>query len=208
MSKSVYHYIGEAWKRPKDGETKELNHQRLILWRHEPTFVRVERPLRLDRARKLGYKAKQGYVMVRARVRMGSLRKRTIRKGRRAKRRGITKMRVQKNIQRIAEERTARRYTNLEVLNSYMVGEDGHHKWYEVIMVDPHHPVIISDPKINWIHEVQHTGRVYRGLTSAGSKGRGLRHKGIGSEKARPSVNKHKHKKRPGKKIRFESSYS
>ncbi len=129
MSKSVYHYIGEAWKRPKDGETKELNHQRLILWRHEHTFVRVERPLRLDRARRLGYKAKQGYVVIRARVRMGSMRKRTIRKGRRAKRRGITKMRVQKNIQRIAEERTARRYTNLEVLNSYMVGEDGHHKW-------------------------------------------------------------------------------
>ncbi len=203
MSKSVYRYISEAWNRPYDGEIKEINRQRLIEWRHGPTFVKVERPLRLDRARALGYKAKQGYVVVRAKVRMGSMRKRAIRKGRRAKRRGMVKIKVGKNLQSIAEERTAKRYTNLEVLNSYFVGEDGKHKFYEVILVDPHHPVIISDPKINWIQEVQHTGRVYRGLTSAGKKGRGLRNKGLGSEKVRPSVSKNLHKKRPGKVHRF-----
>ncbi len=203
MSKSVYRYISEAWNRPYDGEIKEINRQRLIEWRHGPTFVKVERPLRLDRARALGYKAKQGYVVVRAKVRMGSMRKRAIRKGRRAKRRGMVKIKVGKNLQSIAEERTAKRYTNLEVLNSYFVGEDGKHKFYEVILVDPHHPVIISDPKINWIQEVQHTGRVYRGLTSAGKKGRGLRNKGLGSEKVRPSVSKNLHKKRPGKVNRF-----
>ncbi|MEA3558699.1 MAG: 50S ribosomal protein L15e [Candidatus Thermoplasmatota archaeon] len=203
MSKSVYHYISKAWSRPYDGETKKLNRERLIEWRHGPTFQRVERPLRLDRARILGYKAKQGYVIVRAKVRTGSLRKRAIRKGRRAKRRGMIRIRVQKNIQRIAEERTAKRYTNLEVLNSYYIGEDGKHRFYEIILVDPHHPVIVNDPKINWIHERQHTRRVYRGLTSSGKKSRGLRKKGIGSEKSRPSVSANKHKKRPGKKIRF-----
>lgn len=203
MSKSVYRYISEAWKRPYDGETKELNRARLIEWRHGQSFVRVERPLRLDRARALGYKAKQGFVIIRAKVRMGSMRKRAIRKGRRAKRRGIIKLRVNKNLQRIAEERAQKRHANLEVLNSYFVGEDGKHKFYEVIMVDPHHPVIVSDPKINWIQEVQHTGRVHRGLTSAGKKTRGLRHKGIGAEKARPSVSANVHKKRPGKANRF-----
>ena len=85
MSKSVYRYISEAWNRPYDGEIKEINRQRLIEWRHGPTFVKVERPLRLDRARALGYKAKQGYIVVRAKVRMGSMIKRAIRKGRRAK---------------------------------------------------------------------------------------------------------------------------
>jgi large subunit ribosomal protein L15e len=203
MTKSVYKYIGEAWKRPYDGEMKEINRQRLVQWRHEPTFVRVEKPLRLDRARVLGYRAKQGFVIVRAKVRMGSLRKRAIRKGRRAKRKGMIKMRVQKNLQRIAEERTAKRHSNMEVLNSYLVGEDGKHKFYEVILVDPHHPAIVNDPKINWIHERQHTGRVYRGLTSAGKKSRGLRRKGIGAEKVRPSVSANKHAKRPGKRIRF-----
>lgn len=203
MSKSVYGYIAQTWNRPYDGEMREINRERLIEWRSGPTFQRVERPLRLDRARKLGYKAKQGYVVVRAKVRTGSLRKRAIRKGRRAKRKGIIRMRVQKNLQRIAEERTAKRYPNLEVLNSYYVGEDGKQRFFEIIMVDPHHPVIINDPKISWIHERQHTGRVYRGLTSSGKRSRGLRKKGIGAEKVRPSVSANKHKKRPGKKIRI-----
>ena len=203
MSKSVYRYISEAWYRPKDDIHKELNHERLVKWRHEPTFVRVEHPLRLDRARKLGYKAKQGYVIIRAKVRMGSLRKRAIRKGRRAKRKGMSKIRVQKNLQWIAEERVAKHHTNMEVLNSYLVGEDGKQKFYEVILVDPHHPVIRNDPKIKWIQERQHTSRVYRGLTSSGKRSRGLRNKGIGSEKIRPSRSKHKHSKRPGKKIRI-----
>jgi len=201
MSKSVYRYMTETWRRPYDSQMRELNRERLVQWRSEGTFTRVERPLRLDRARKLGFRAKQGFVIVRVRVRKGSLRKRAIRKGRRAKRRGITRMRLIKNIQRVAEERAGKHYSNLEVLNSYWVGEDGKHKFYEIIMVDPHHPVIQNDPKINWIDGRQHTGRVFRGLTSAGKKSRGLRSKGIGAEKVRPSVNANRHKKRPGKKI-------
>ena len=54
-----------------------------------------------------------------------------------------------KSIQRIAEERTARRYPNLEVLNSYWVGEDGKNKFYEIIMIDPEHPAIKSDKDLD-----------------------------------------------------------
>jgi large subunit ribosomal protein L15e len=75
----------------------------------------------------------------------------------------------------------------LEVLNSYWAGEDGRFKWFEVIMVDKNHPSVISDKDVNWICQKQHTGRVFRGLTSAGKKVRGLRKKGRGAEKARPS---------------------
>ena len=88
----------------------------------------------------------------------------------------------------MAEERTQKRYPNLEVLNSYWVGADGQHEWYEVILVDPHHPVIQADPKINWICYNTQKGRVYRGKTSAGKKGRGLDKKGKGVEKNRPSI--------------------
>ncbi len=190
----MYKYIGDAWKRPGDGELGELNWERKIEWRKSKSFERVERPTRLDRARSLGYKAKTGYVIVRARVRRGGLRKPTIRSGRRAKRMGTKKLTMAKSIQRIAEERTAKRYPNLEVLNSYWVGEDGKHKYYEVILVDPYHPTIINDPKINWICEPQHKGRVYRGLTSAGRRGRGLNHKGKGAEKLRPSLKAHDRK--------------
>jgi len=185
MVKSMYGHIGDAWKKPGEGYIKELQWERMIEWRHGNSFVRVEKPLRLDRARQIGYKAKQGYVIVRARVRRGSLRKPTIKGGRRAKRKGITKITMSKNLKNIAEERTSKRYPNLEVLGSYWIGEDGKGKFYEVILVDPHHPVIKSDPKINWICEKQHRGRAHRGLTSAGKKGRGLRNKGKGAEKVR-----------------------
>jgi large subunit ribosomal protein L15e len=194
MAKSMYKYVGDIWKKPGEGDLGELNWERKIEWRASNSFTRVDRPTRLDRARSLGYKAKTGYVIVRARVRRGGLRKPTIRSGRRAKRKGIKKITMGKNIQRIAEERTARHYPNLEVLNSYWIGEDGKHKYYEVIMVDPHQPTIMNDPKINWICEPQHKGRVYRGLTSAGKKGRGLRHKGKGAEKLRPSIKAHDRK--------------
>ncbi|MCK4266262.1 MAG: 50S ribosomal protein L15e [Thermoplasmata archaeon] len=187
----MYSHIKEAWKNPSNSYVKELQWHRMIEWRKEETFVRIEHPTRIDRARSLGYKAKQGYVVVRARVRRGGLRKHTIRGGRRAKRKGISKITMSKSIQRIAEERTSRHYPNLEVLNSYWVGEDGRHKYYEVIMVDPHHSVIKADPKINWICQPQHTRRVQRGLTSAGMRGRALHKKGKGVEKARPSRRAH-----------------
>ena len=186
--KSMYYYIGKAWDTPEKSYVKALNYERRIQWRKEENFLRIERPTRLDRARALGYKAKQGYVVVRARVRKGSFQKRAIVTGRRAKRKGINQITVGKSLQRMAEERTAKRYPNLEVLNSYWVGADGQQAWYEVILVDPAHPVIKADPKINWICDPDHKNRVYRGKTSAGQKGRGMRHTGKGAEKARPSV--------------------
>ena len=186
--KGMYHYIEEAWQRPDKSYVGDLLWERKILWRQEENFCRIERPTRLDRARKLGYRAKQGYVMVRGRVRKGSLQVRQIRKGRRAKRKGVNKLTAEKSLQRICEERAAKRYPNLEMLNSYWVAEDGKHVWYEMILVDKHHPVIMADPKINWICEPQHTRRVFRGLTSAGKRGRGLHNKGRGAERVRPSI--------------------
>jgi large subunit ribosomal protein L15e len=183
----AYKYMAEAWKRPESSFVKEIMRQRVIEWRRQPTVVRVERPTRLDRARKLGYKAKQGFVIVRVRVRRGWLKRPRPKAGRRPKRMGVTKIKLAKSLKLVAEERAARKFPNLEVLNSYWVWEDGRYKWYEIIMVDPHHPVIQSDENINWICENVHQGRVFRGLTSAGKKMRGLRRKGRGAEKARPS---------------------
>jgi len=101
---------------------------------------------------------------------------------------GVNRKTMGKSIQRIAEERACRKYPNMEVLNSYWVGEDGRQKWYEVILLDPHHPSIINDKNLGWISKPGHRGRSERGLTSAGVKGRGMRRRGIGTEKCRPSV--------------------
>jgi large subunit ribosomal protein L15e len=142
--------MSEAWMNPKSG-VKELVRLRAIKWRREPTIARLEKPTRLNRARTLGYKAKQGFVVVRARVRRGGLRKKRPKGGRRQKRMGVTKFTAAKSIKQIAEERVAKKYPNLKVINSYWVWQDGIHKWYEVILVDPSHPVIVKDPKINLV---------------------------------------------------------
>lgn len=191
MSKSMYDYVGDLWKKPDTSYQSPLKN-RMIEWRREENYIRVDHPLRIDRARALGYKAKQGYIIVRARVRKGGLNKPKIRGGRKPTGRGINKITPAKSTQRIAEERTAKHYPNMEVLNSYWVGTDGRYHYYEVILVDPHHPVIMNDPKINWISKPSSRKRVLRGKTSAGQRGRGLHKKGKGAEKVRPSIRANK----------------
>ena len=170
----LYKYLTKLWRKPTD-EIKDVRKKRLIEWRKQPSIVRVDKPTRIDKARRLGYKAKQGFVIVRVKVKKGGREKPRPRKGRRPKRMGVKKYTPAKSHQRIAEERAARKYRNLEVLNSYYVGDDSVQEWYEVIMVDPYHPAIRKDKDIKWIAEKQHRGRAFRGLTSAGKKGRGLR---------------------------------
>ncbi|HDM36182.1 MAG TPA: 50S ribosomal protein L15e [Candidatus Syntrophoarchaeum butanivorans] len=184
MSRPFYNYIRDAWARPKETYVDSLLWERMQVWRRQPASIRVDRPTRLDRARRLGYKAKQGIIIVRTRVRRGGRRKPRYVRGRRTKGMGVHHITPRKSLQRIAEERTARKYPNMEVLNSYWVGEDGKRKWYEVILVDPAHPAIRSDPHFKWLQNPSNRGRVFRGKTSSGRKGRGLRKRGIGSEKA------------------------
>lgn len=169
----LYQQVRELWKKPQQNLGRLWN-ERLILWRREPATVKISRPTRIDRARSLGYKAKQGYILVRQRVVRGGHTRPQIKSGRRPKRYG-QKLNLRKNYQQIAEERTQKKFTNLAVLNSYQVARDGKYYWFEIILVDPHHPVIKSDKKINWITKQKEHSRVYHGKTSAGKKGRGLR---------------------------------
>ena len=181
----MYKYIRDAWKNPDESYVRELMWQRVPVWRKQPAITRIDRPTRIDRARSLGYRAKKGFVVVRVKVRRGGRRKTRFKHGRRPKRMGVNKITMAKSIQRIGEERVAKKYPNMEVLNSYWVWADGKYKYYEVILVDPQSPSIKNDPKINWICEKQHRSRALRGLTSAGNTGRGIKSKGKGSEQAR-----------------------
>src|SRR4030067_2118815 len=133
----AYKYMAEEWAKPEKSFVEEIMRQRLVEWRKQRTVTRVERPLRLDRARKLGYKAKQGFVIARTRVRRGNLRKIRPKAGRRPKRMGVKMFKPAKSLRLIAEERAGRKFPNMEVLNSYWVGEDGRSKWFEAILADP-----------------------------------------------------------------------
>ena len=149
-------------------------------YRQLPVIHRVTRPTRPDKARRLGYKAKQGYVVYRVAVRRGG-RKRMNPKGivyGKPKNQGINELKFKRNLRAVAEERIGRIATNLRVLNSYWVNQDAAHKYYEVILVDPSHKVIRNDPRINWIVKAVHKHRELRGLTSAGRSSRGLRKSG------------------------------
>lgn len=169
MVKSAYTFMGEI-------ENKSLAKSRLIDWRKQHTVERIERPTKLNRARSLGYKAKQGYALARVRIRKGGRRRRYYgRRGRKPVKMGLVHFTFGKSHQWQAEEKAQRRFRNLEVLNSYQVGEDGQYKWFEIILVDPNHPVIKSDSKINWILNPANKKRAFRGITSTGKKSRGLK---------------------------------
>jgi len=169
MVKSMYQALAEQWKK------KELVKERLVGWRRQHTVEKIDRSTRLDRARALGYRAKQGYTLARVRVGKGGRRRRLYgRRGRKPSKSGLVKFRP-KSLQWIGEEKVQRKFANLVVLNSYFVGEDGTHKYFEVILVDPNHPSIINDPKINWICLPANRRRVFHGLTASGKRSRGLR---------------------------------
>jgi len=178
----MYYYVKQAWKKPD----QKILMKRMEEWRKEPAQVNVDKPLRLDRARSLGYKDKTGFVVIRVRVKRGGhTRPRPI-KGRRGKR-----MHTRKNLTMsykwIAEQRVANAHKNLEILNSYEVGKDGINFFFEVICVDPQRPEIKNDPTMKWITEGTNKNRVLRGLTSSAKKSRGLRSKDP-TNKNRPSV--------------------
>jgi large subunit ribosomal protein L15e len=181
MVKGMYYYIRKAWKKPE----KKTLRERMIEWRKSNVFTKVDKPLRIDRARTLGYRNKKGFVIIRVRIKRGGHRRPRPRKGRRSKRMH-TKKNLKMNYKWIAEQRAERKFKNLVVLNSYVIGRDGVNYFYEVIMIDPSKPEIKKDKKINWICKKENQKRTMRGLTSAAKKARGLRKKG--PSKVRPSV--------------------
>src|SRR3989344_6268130 len=109
---------------------------RMIDWRDGESVVKVEKPTDIGRARNLGYKDKKGYIVARVRVVRGGRQKPRPRKGRRSKRMTV-RLTLKMNYKWVAEQRAQKKFTNLEVLNSYNLGKDGKHYFYEVIMIDP-----------------------------------------------------------------------
>merc|ERR1719488_128893 len=137
----------------------------------------------------VGYKAKQGYIVYRVRVKRGG-RKRRVAKGivyGKPKNCGINKFKAKRNLRSIAEERVGRKCGSLRVLNSYWVTADSSHKWFEVVLIDPMHKCVRDDPRINWICKSTMKHRELRGLTAAGRRARGLLAKGKRAGKLRPS---------------------
>ena len=143
----MHRQVANTWQKIFQDNYKPLK-ERAIAWRHSKTIERIERPSRIDRARALGYKSKQGFVVVRAKVSRGGMRRPRPKAGRRSKHLGVVKMKANVNVKQTAERRVSEKYPNLKVLNSYFVYKDGKSVWHEVILIDPSHPSVIADKDI------------------------------------------------------------
>lgn len=175
-------YLREAWKKPD----VKLLRARMIEWRKSGAITRVDKPLRLDRARALGYKAKKGVVVVRVKIKRGGHKRSRPNKARRTKRLHIRKN-LRMNYKEIAETRVAKKYDNMEVLNSYQIGKDGMNYFFEVILVDRAASEIKSDKQLGAFIKAPKK-RALRGITSTARKARGLRHSTVKAPKVRPSL--------------------
>merc|ERR1712032_1113656 len=165
----AYKYIQELWRKKQTEVMQFVLRIRCWEYRQLPVIHRCSKPSRVEKARMLGYRAKQGQVCGKPKTL------------------GVNQLKPKRNHRVIAACRVARRVPELRVLNSYWVGQDSTYKFFEVILVDTHHNAIRNDPRINWICGPVHKHREQRGLTSAGRSARGLRAKGDRDNKARPS---------------------
>ncbi|MBS3069564.1 50S ribosomal protein L15e [Candidatus Micrarchaeota archaeon] len=157
----MYRHVKETFQQEYK-ERSDLYRARLAKWNKEPSTLRLERPTNLVRARTLGYKAKKGFAVVRVKVGRGS-RKRPHPWGGRKPGKNYAYVSPAKSLQHIAQERVARKFSNMEVLNSYWVGENSTTKFFEVILVD----MQIQPMQLQ-------RGRAFRGLTHAARKHRNI----------------------------------
>jgi len=140
----MYREIAKSWQSIFHEKSGQIS-SRAIQLRREPAILKVERPSRLDRARMLGYKAKQGVSVVRIRVSRGGMRRRRPSSGRRPKHLGVLRIKSSVSTKEVAERRVGEKYSNMTVIGSYSVWKDGRYAWYECILIDPAHPSIRSD---------------------------------------------------------------
>jgi len=137
----------KVWLRLWKENSPDLRN-RVILWRKQDAVTRIEKPSRILRARRLGYKAKQGIIVVRMRVGTGGMRRKRPTGGRRPKHLGVTRIKAAVNMKQVADRRVLERYPNMSLLGSYFIYKDGMHYWFEVILADPSHPRIAKDKEL------------------------------------------------------------
>ena len=137
----------KVWLKMWKENSTELR-EKAVIWRKQNAVTRVDKPSRITRARRLGYKAKQGITVVRMRVGVGGMRRQRPRGGRRPKHLGVTRIKAAVSMKQVAERRVLERYPNMKLLGSYFLYKDGMHYWFEIILVDPSHPSIIKDKEL------------------------------------------------------------
>src|SRR2546428_8421214 len=121
-----YECLQQLWRK-HDPERLGWLRQEAVEWRRDPVIMRIRRPTRPDKGSLLGYKAKQGIIMVRVRVRTGGARKPRPASGRRQKALGSVKFTRAISFQRVGENGPLRKATNMIVMIAYYLISIGNH---------------------------------------------------------------------------------
>jgi len=101
----AYKYLEELFKKKQSDLLRFLLRVRCWQYRQLNAIHRASRPMRPDKARRLGYRAKQGYVVYRVRVRRGG-RKRPVPKGAtygKPANQGVNQLKFQRSLRSVAE---------------------------------------------------------------------------------------------------------
>ena len=91
----------QVWVKMWKENSAELR-EKAIIWRRQKALIRIERPSRIARARRLGYKAKQGIIVVRMRVGAGGMRKQRPTGGRRPIHLGVVRIKAAVSMKQVA----------------------------------------------------------------------------------------------------------
>merc|ERR1712216_384819 len=173
-------YVGDIWRRKSSYVMWLLSRMRCWSYRQGNSIVTLSITSRFRCARKMGFRFKRGYNVVRVRVRRGNCIfrcRRGIVHGKIVGH-GVKNLKLRRNLRYMGEMRVQQFVSNGGVVNSYWVNSDATHKYFEVITVDFCNFGIRRDYRINWVCNGYSGSLRSRGLTiagkcSVGRKGRG-----------------------------------
>jgi len=159
------------WKGVQDAnyDYALLMRKRAMDYRQEDVaVVKLEHPTNPVSAKSVGFKAKQGIIVVRVRVRKGTGTHHRPKNKRRPKRMGQAKLSRRVSTQAMAETKASKHFENMEALGSYKIAEDGKWHYFEVVLADREASTIKSDRQLAWLSKGGQRGRAERGKTYAG----------------------------------------
>ena len=125
----AYRYIQELYRKKQSDVLRYLLRIRVWQFRQLTKLVRSPRPSRPDKARRLGFKAKQGFVIYRVRVRRGG-RKRPVPKGctyGKPKSHGINELKPYRCLQSVAEVSFNLPFNHPQTIPFHAVQHDDNH---------------------------------------------------------------------------------
>ncbi|XP_045142181.1 60S ribosomal protein L15-like [Echinops telfairi] len=155
---NAHKYLQELWRR-KESTVKCFPLQ-VHFWQcHQLLMLHwVLHSAQANKACRLGCKAKQHYVIDRIHLRHGGQKCPGPKSATYGKpvHHALIQLKFSRSLQCVAEERAECHSGALRVLNSYWVGEDSMHKFFEVNFIDPCHKAIRRNPDTQWITKPLH----------------------------------------------------